>query len=324
MEFANLGQHCHIIDCKQKDFLPFHCSDCNEVFCLEHRSLQAHGCIGQHKRDILSVSCPICGQSIKYNKSQNIDEVFLEHERNYCISNKGEKLQIFDTKGNLQKQSEKCHETSCRIKLGPSNTFICKSCGLKVCLSHRNAEDHNCPSLKKTKLTKIVTNSAINSQRTQTPQASITNVATVNNRILPNEEFLNRVSAKNKTVKIISQPKPVRLQETTSNVISSPIASNTSTMLANNHVDEKEVCPQCSKRFDNVNDLLYHVESEHESSNTTSINERSDENVCPICCNLRFRDAIALVQHYEEVHSIDTSTNQANRSNNNNSNCLIV
>lgn len=39
-----IGQHCAVDHCNQIDFLPFKCDGCSAIFCLEHRSTEAHGC----------------------------------------------------------------------------------------------------------------------------------------------------------------------------------------------------------------------------------------------------------------------------------------
>ena len=45
MEFGDLGKHCHI--CKQIDFLPFFCEDCQHYYCLDHRD---HGCLDKKQK----------------------------------------------------------------------------------------------------------------------------------------------------------------------------------------------------------------------------------------------------------------------------------
>ncbi|XP_023275798.1 AN1-type zinc finger protein 1 isoform X2 [Seriola lalandi dorsalis] len=40
----DIGKHCQIDSCNIKDFLPFVCDSCSGVFCLEHRSREAHSC----------------------------------------------------------------------------------------------------------------------------------------------------------------------------------------------------------------------------------------------------------------------------------------
>ncbi|TKS87647.1 Zinc finger protein 1 [Collichthys lucidus] len=44
MAELDIGKHCQIDSCNQKDFLPFVCDSCSGVFCLEHRSREAHSC----------------------------------------------------------------------------------------------------------------------------------------------------------------------------------------------------------------------------------------------------------------------------------------
>nr|XP_011416259.2 AN1-type zinc finger protein 1 isoform X2 [Crassostrea gigas] len=43
-EFPNLGEHCSLDGCKQIDFLPFTCTKCQKVFCLEHKFPDDHSC----------------------------------------------------------------------------------------------------------------------------------------------------------------------------------------------------------------------------------------------------------------------------------------
>ncbi|XP_076868372.1 AN1-type zinc finger protein 1 isoform X2 [Brachyhypopomus gauderio] len=44
MAELDIGKHCNIDSCNQKDFLPFVCDSCSGVFCLEHRSRDSHCC----------------------------------------------------------------------------------------------------------------------------------------------------------------------------------------------------------------------------------------------------------------------------------------
>lgn len=44
MAELDIGKHCEIKTCNQKDFLPFTCDACSGVFCLEHRSRESHSC----------------------------------------------------------------------------------------------------------------------------------------------------------------------------------------------------------------------------------------------------------------------------------------
>nr|XP_015093180.1 AN1-type zinc finger protein 1 isoform X2 [Vicugna pacos] len=44
MAELDIGQHCQVEHCRQRDFLPFVCDGCSGIFCLEHRSRESHGC----------------------------------------------------------------------------------------------------------------------------------------------------------------------------------------------------------------------------------------------------------------------------------------
>ncbi|XP_065199729.1 AN1-type zinc finger protein 1-like [Planococcus citri] len=44
MEFPELGQQCSLQDCKQLDFLPFTCANCQQIFCKNHYITSAHDC----------------------------------------------------------------------------------------------------------------------------------------------------------------------------------------------------------------------------------------------------------------------------------------
>nr|XP_020503215.1 AN1-type zinc finger protein 1-like [Labrus bergylta] len=44
MAELEIGKHCQIDSCNQTDFLPFVCDLCSGVYCLEHRSRDAHSC----------------------------------------------------------------------------------------------------------------------------------------------------------------------------------------------------------------------------------------------------------------------------------------
>ncbi|XP_055966768.1 AN1-type zinc finger protein 1 [Sorex fumeus] len=44
MAELDIGQHCQVAHCRQKDFLPFKCDGCSGIFCLEHRSRSSHNC----------------------------------------------------------------------------------------------------------------------------------------------------------------------------------------------------------------------------------------------------------------------------------------
>nr|XP_058899584.1 AN1-type zinc finger protein 1 isoform X3 [Kogia breviceps] len=44
MAELDIGRHCRLEQCRQRDFLPFVCDGCSGIFCLEHRSRESHSC----------------------------------------------------------------------------------------------------------------------------------------------------------------------------------------------------------------------------------------------------------------------------------------
>lgn len=136
MEFEHVGLHCALPSCGQKDFLPFQCDCCHKAFCLEHRSYQAHSCTASASKDMTSIDCPVCGKSVRFDKGQDVDQIWTEHFHTVCSQQPAPKKVV-----------ERCARAGCVNHLGPSNTFTCTKCRQKVCLSHRIPEDHNCSAV---------------------------------------------------------------------------------------------------------------------------------------------------------------------------------
>lgn len=134
MEFENVGAHCQQEGCNQKDFLPFRCATCSRSLCLSHRSYVSHNCNGDKMKDMTSIDCPICGKSVKFDKTQDVNTVWNEHYLTMCTQ----------TAPATHKIITKCFKPGCNKTLGPSNTFECPKCHQKVCLSHRIPEEHSC------------------------------------------------------------------------------------------------------------------------------------------------------------------------------------
>ena len=40
----DVGKKCQFAECKQQDFLPFKCADCQKSFCMNHRQPSDHKC----------------------------------------------------------------------------------------------------------------------------------------------------------------------------------------------------------------------------------------------------------------------------------------
>ncbi|XP_030625065.1 AN1-type zinc finger protein 1 isoform X2 [Chanos chanos] len=103
MAELDIGKHCEIKSCHQKDFLPFVCDACAGVFCLEHRSRDAHSCPEVPvQREI-----PVTGESTLHQctfedcKGKELLPVICPHcQKHFCLAHrhqddhKCEKLEI--------------------------------------------------------------------------------------------------------------------------------------------------------------------------------------------------------------------------------------
>ncbi|XP_023526966.1 zinc finger AN1 domain-containing stress-associated protein 12 isoform X3 [Cucurbita pepo subsp. pepo] len=131
--FPDLGRHCQHSDCHQLDFLPFTCDGCQKVFCLEHRGFKSHDCPKSDRNSRKVVVCEICSMSIETTGKDGGDESRIlerHHESGDCDPRK--------------KKKPTCSARRCREILTFSNTCVCKTCRLKVCLKHRFPAEHNC------------------------------------------------------------------------------------------------------------------------------------------------------------------------------------
>ncbi|CAI0455485.1 unnamed protein product [Linum tenue] len=131
--FPDLGRHCQHKECNQLDFLPFKCQGCQQVFCLEHRSYRAHACPKSDHNSRKVVVCEICSTSIETTGHGELAEKALleRHEKSgQCDPRK--------------KKKPTCGVRRCKEILTFSNTCVCKTCQMKVCLSHRFPADHQC------------------------------------------------------------------------------------------------------------------------------------------------------------------------------------
>lgn len=157
----------------------------------------SHGCDGETLRDMTSINCPICNQTVKYNKAQDVEMVWNDHYNNSCSQT-----------ATVTKVVQKCASKSCRINLGPSNKFSCPSCSLLVCLSHRAPEDHDCSSLSR-KSVKV-----LNSQTQLTPkqQPNIGATTSDNRNPLRNEEFLRKFESGGHSSSRKQTPKSVKVR----------------------------------------------------------------------------------------------------------------
>ncbi|XP_050221241.1 zinc finger AN1 domain-containing stress-associated protein 12 [Mercurialis annua] len=131
--FPDLGKHCQHSECYQLDFLPFRCNRCRNVFCLDHRSYKSHDCPVPDLNSRKVIVCEICSTSIETTgRDENDEKAILEKHvgSGDCDAKK--------------KKKATCCVRRCKEVLTFSNTCVCKTCSLKVCLKHRFPADHEC------------------------------------------------------------------------------------------------------------------------------------------------------------------------------------
>lgn len=137
MEFGHIGKHCSEPSCRTLDFLPFTCSGCGNVYCLDHRTAKAHNCSHKITEDERKLhTCPLCDTPLTILKDQDINEIVELHIQRGCKSEQEER-----------RASKKCSVKGCKtIELVP---IVCQGCQKQFCLKHRFDVEHNCPRLQK-------------------------------------------------------------------------------------------------------------------------------------------------------------------------------
>jgi predicted nucleic acid binding AN1-type Zn finger protein len=126
MEFAELGTHCSVLNCRQQDFLPFECDACRKVYCRDHRSYMEHRC-GDVPMGEEVVKCPACSRGITKLPGVDINLTISQH---------------MDSPECAKEEVAKCPK--CSVKLTGINSVTCKKCKQKVCIAHRYADQHPC------------------------------------------------------------------------------------------------------------------------------------------------------------------------------------
>lgn len=128
VDLLNLGQHCHVRECNQLDFLPFECSKCKGMFCLDHRTIESHQCKHIKDNDRKAPVCPKCKQ-VLIIKSPT-DDALERHLKSGCTS-----LVSTGVK-------KKCSKNGCgNDEYIP---FKCSACRKNYCVKHRFPCQHAC------------------------------------------------------------------------------------------------------------------------------------------------------------------------------------
>jgi len=130
-----VGAHCALPECRQRDFLPWKCDCCSQLYCLDHRSYVAHACLASGVKDHRAVLCPLCAQSIHFVEGgEDINKQFERHCATDCTPGlRAERV-----------QKKRCPVPGCREKLTASNKSACSRCRVEHCLGHRHADSHSC------------------------------------------------------------------------------------------------------------------------------------------------------------------------------------
>lgn len=134
-DLMSIGSHCMHPDCRQKDFLPFTCDCCHQVFCLDHRSYASHECAQARGKECVVVVCPLCKQSIHLTGQDDVHEAFERH----CRSGSCDPANY-----DRAKNKPRCPVARCKAKLTEATTYTCNECGTQVCMAHRFGSDHGC------------------------------------------------------------------------------------------------------------------------------------------------------------------------------------
>ncbi len=69
----NIGRHCYLDICKQKDWLPVKCKYCNKIYCADHSSIESHQCLAYEKEYKKVYICPLCNKTITINPNLNVE-----------------------------------------------------------------------------------------------------------------------------------------------------------------------------------------------------------------------------------------------------------
>ncbi|KAH8548605.1 hypothetical protein BGW37DRAFT_523089 [Umbelopsis sp. PMI_123] len=82
MELLDIGKHCNLISCRQLDFLPLKCPDCQFSFCQEHSHQDAHNCRNKNATqiDIRISTCDLCHKPVPLrNRTEDPGRRMADH-----------------------------------------------------------------------------------------------------------------------------------------------------------------------------------------------------------------------------------------------------
>lgn len=109
MEFPHIGQNCFV--CNRNDYLPFKCSYCDKIVCVDHKNNHGN-------------ECPL-----------NVSS-FSADDDNFKASDSA-------VSSDLKQSCDFCRKITLKLEL-----TRCSGCDKNFCLYHRHQAQHSCPQLE--------------------------------------------------------------------------------------------------------------------------------------------------------------------------------
>ncbi|TPX48318.1 hypothetical protein SeMB42_g03043 [Synchytrium endobioticum] len=131
-----IGVQCSKPSCQQLDFLPFGCSACGLIYCLDHRFHEAHNCSKWSANvDKVQVVCSGCGKMLAdESNSLSDDELRKKHSDSACR----------DYVSRLKTRKTACGYRGCTSMQESVFAVACPKCRDMFCLKHRHPSTHDC------------------------------------------------------------------------------------------------------------------------------------------------------------------------------------
>ena len=285
--------------CNQQDFLPFKCSSCSKNLCLLHRSPVAHDCVSRGVVDIISIPCPICGKSIKMNRNDDPNVEWNRHFTTTCTHtpqtaqppNRCAAPNCTTVLGpSNQIKCNICHRQVC-LSHRATDAHRCKDLKRADMLQNQIRTNPNMFNPQtQTNSSKAKTANSQPTTSTKKSQPKKSNIPDPSNTLKGTAQRRQQQVAS-----ALAAPSPSPSHETET-VEPCPICGQSfrSLHLLTSHLDEqhlnvgdsvaegpgsssvpvptptratsspgRETCPQCSLQFENIVDLIQHVERAH-------------------------------------------------------------
>eukprot|EP00761_Pharyngomonas_kirbyi_P012369 gb/GECH01012396.1/.p1 GENE.gb/GECH01012396.1/~~gb/GECH01012396.1/.p1 ORF type:complete len:140 (+),score=24.95 gb/GECH01012396.1/:1-420(+) len=131
-EFHDLGAHCSLESCKQKDFLPFQCDLCKKTFCLDHREPESHSCSEIHQLTRQVPVCPLCHASVPFRSSQESPDAAISRHIDTVHTDTIPSSSSSSTKNKDKNLPRLCSVEDCDAKA----VLKCKRCNIPLCVKY--------------------------------------------------------------------------------------------------------------------------------------------------------------------------------------------